>query len=121
MLYVCLPAENKLTESSLCLLETLSQKSLKLTLGSVAGPVKHENRGGIRIAKRSVVIDSPSTEHRNRTHLVCWCVVALSYRVNSVQETVRETQEIPILFISINNTQQHKIILILYIKKRETL
>lgn len=31
----------RLTESSLCLLGTLSQKSLKLTLGSVAGPGIH--------------------------------------------------------------------------------
>lgn len=37
--------KQKLTESSLCLLGTSSQKSLKLTLGSVAGPVKHDNRG----------------------------------------------------------------------------
>lgn len=33
-----------------------------------------------------------------RTHLVCWCVVVLSYRVNSVQETAkRHTRQTSLL------------------------
>lgn len=49
--YVPVKAEQRLTESSLCLLGTSSRKSLKLTLGSVTGPVKHGNRGDIQVKK----------------------------------------------------------------------
>lgn len=45
----------RLTESSLCLLGTSSQKSLKLTLGSVAGPVRHDNRGETSSEKKIIL------------------------------------------------------------------
>lgn len=81
-----------LTESSLCLLGTSSQKSLKLTLGSVAGPGNHRQISGLfdMMTKNLRMSYKLWREHmRVRTDLVCWCVVALSDRVDSVQETAK--------------------------------
>lgn len=42
--YVLVKVKQRLTESSLYLLGTSSRKSLKLTLGSVAGPTRSEHK-----------------------------------------------------------------------------
>lgn len=105
--YVLVKVKQRLTESSLYLLGTSSRKSLKLTLGSVAGPTRSEHketnmqfrerRGGKErktTGRVLLVIYTFNTEYTGRrTDLVCWRVVALSYRINSVQETAKEGTE----------------------------
>lgn len=105
--YVLVKVKQRLTESSLYLLGTSSRKSLKLTLGSVAGPTRSEHKEtkhavqgkeGEKERKTAgrvlLVIYTCNTEYTGRrTDLVCWRVVALSYRINSVQETAKEGTE----------------------------
>lgn len=105
--YVLVKVKQRLTESSLYLLGTSSRKSLKLTLGSVAGPTRSEHKE----AKHAVQGKEGEKRKKNsrqgfagdytfnteytgrRTDLVCWRVVTLSYRINSVQETAKEGTE----------------------------
>lgn len=104
-----------LTESSLCLLGTSSQKSLKLTLGSVAGPGNHRQISGLfdMMIENLRMIYKLWREHmRMRTDLVCWCVVALSYRVDSVQETAKTRNRMALDSVFIHKhtwgSQEHK-------------
>lgn len=105
--YVLVKVKQRLTESSLYLLGTSSRKSLKLTLGSVAGPTRSEHKEtkhavqgkeGEKRKKNSrqgfAGDYTFNTEYTGRrTDLVCWRVVTLSYRINSVQETAQEGTE----------------------------
>lgn len=86
-----LRANQELTESSLCLLETSSRKSLKLTLGSVAGP---GNRGSGDSSGQLGISGIRGNARANRgTHLVCRRVITLSDRINPVQETAKKEKE----------------------------
>lgn len=84
----CSKAKWKLTESSLCRLETSSRKSLKLTLGSVAGPGKCGS-GESSCQLTSGEAWGNVCTYNQGTHLVCRCVIILSYWVNPVQETAK--------------------------------